>query len=119
MLPLTTLVAAVLMRIPYSQQEQLTVALTTRVAQSREAAQELAISLLDLESGIRGYQLNRDSASVQRVAQAREMAPIHLDRLSSLLFRDSDHDTFEKLSTLVRDELTKADRFDPSFWSRG
>ncbi len=109
-LPLTTLVAAVLMRIPYSQQEQLTVALTTRVAQSREAAQELAISLLDLESGIRGYQLNRDSESVQRVAQAREMAPIHLDRLSSLLFRDSDHDTFEKLSTLVRDELTKADR---------
>jgi signal transduction histidine kinase len=109
-LPLTTLVAAVLMRIPYSQQEQLTVALTTRVAKSREAAQELAISLLDLESGIRGYQLNRDSESVQRVAEAREKAPIQLDRLSSLLFRESDHDTFEKLSTLVRDELTKADR---------
>jgi len=109
-LPLTTLVAAVLMRIPYSQQEQLTVALTTRVAQSREAAQELAISLLELESGMRGYQLNRDNESLSRIAKARETAPIHLDRLSRLMFRQSDQDQFARLSGLVHEELAKPDQ---------
>jgi signal transduction histidine kinase len=109
-LPLTTLVAAVLMRIPYSQQEQLTVALTTRVAQSRAAAQELAIALLDLESGMRGYQLNRDSESLQRIAKSRETAPVHLERLGTLMFRESDQEQFAKLSGVVRDELAKADR---------
>ena len=48
-------------------------ALTTRVAQSADAAQELSISLLDLESGVRGYQLNRDGDSLRRVARAREL----------------------------------------------
>ncbi len=110
-LPLTTLVAAVLMRIPYSQQEQLTIALTTRVAQSRDAAQELVISLLDMESSLRGYHLNRDGDSLRRIARARETIPVHLERLSVLLFRDSDQGLFEKLSALVRQELTVADRF--------
>ena len=110
-LPLTTLVAAVLMRIPYSAQEQLTMALTTRVAQSADAAQELSISLLDLESGVRGYQLNRDGDSLRRVARARELAPVQLERLSLLLFTDADQGVFEKLSALVHAELAAAEQF--------
>jgi signal transduction histidine kinase len=110
-LPLTTLVAAVLMRIPYSAQEQITMALTTRVAQSREVAQELLISLLDLESGVRGYQLNRDGDSLRRIAKARESAPDQLERLSLLLFRDSDQGVLDQLSELVHAELAAAERF--------
>ena len=110
MLPLTTLVAAVLMRIPYSQQQEQTAALTNRVTEMRDVSHELQIGLLDLESGIRGYALTGDESFLSRVTTARQSVPVHMDRLKSLRFRDEDRAVLDEISQLIDRELSIADR---------
>ena len=110
MLPLTTLVAAVRMRIPDSQQQEQTAALTNRVAEMRDASHELQISLLDLESGIRGYALTGDESFLSRVTTSRQSVPIHLNRLTSLRFRPEDQPVLDEVSQLCARALAAADR---------
>jgi signal transduction histidine kinase len=110
MLPLTTLVAAVLMRIPYSQQQEQTAALTNRVAEMRDVSHELQIALLDLESGIRGYALTGDESFLSRVTTARQSVPVHLNRLMSLRFRPEDQPVIDEVSQLCARALAAADR---------
>jgi signal transduction histidine kinase len=113
LLPLATLVAAVLMPIPYTQQQRETAALIERVAAARDVQRELFIGLLDLESGLRGYALTRDPSLLTRVAAARESTPQHLERLGSLLFRAEDQQVFTEVSDLVTRQLEIADRLLP------
>ena len=72
LLPLTTLVAAVLIPIPYTMQQRETAGLIARVAETRDTARELFIALLDLEAGMRGYALTRNAAFLERVKIARQ-----------------------------------------------
>jgi len=110
LLPLTTLVAAVLMPIPYTLQQRETAALIARVAETRDAARELFIAQLNFESAMRGYVVTRDSAFLARMASARAATPRHLEYLASLLVRDEDRALFAHVSAIVGRELALADQ---------
>jgi signal transduction histidine kinase len=113
LLPLTTLVAAVLIPIPYTMQQRETAALMGRVAATRDAARELFIALLDLESGMRGYALTRDATFLERVKAARQSTPRNLEHLASLLFRAEDQRMFADVADIVGRELALADQLVP------
>ncbi len=114
LLPLASLVAAVLMPFPYTLQQRETTGLIEGVAAAREAQRELFIGLLDLESAIRGYALTRDPAMLTRVAEARETTPRHLARLDGLLVRADDARRLADIKELVARELELADRLMPA-----
>ena len=113
LLPLTTLVAAVLIPIPYTMQQRETAGLIARVAETRDTARELFIALLDLEAGMRGYALTRNAAFLERVKIARQSTPGHLEHLESLLFRADDQKKFAEVTELVARELALADQLVP------
>ena len=57
-LPVVGLVVTFLLRLPFTQQQQQTTALLERSSGVRNAAQEILVALLDVETGARGFALN-------------------------------------------------------------
>lgn len=112
-LPLATLVAAVFMPIPYSEQQRRTAALAAHVAEAQNAEQELLITLLELESAIRSYALKRDPALLDRIATVRQSVPEHIQHVSRLLIVPDNQRLFTNLSDAVQRELLLVDGFLP------
>jgi signal transduction histidine kinase len=109
-LPLSTMVAAVLMRIPYTQQQQETTVVLALAAEARDSAQQLIIALVDMEAGIRGYATLRDEASLARYTRAREIVPAHLSLMGRVVATESDRQTVAELTRLVEEDVLLKDR---------
>ena len=107
-LPLLALVVAVVIRLPYTQQQQETTALFSHAEETRAVAQQLVITLLDLDSGVHGLARNREPQYAAGVDTARRVIPPLVQALDRLLTSSDEHQLFLRVTSLVDQQLAKA-----------
>jgi len=107
-LPVVALTATLVMRMPFNRQQHETTALLERASDTRDVAQELAIALLEVETGVRGYVLTGERAFLARFENARESVPQRLHALAAMLTSDDERKIYAQVAALTRRELALA-----------
>jgi signal transduction histidine kinase len=106
-LPVVILVAVMMIRAPFLRQQQETAALLSRDADIRDAAQELILVLLDIETITQRFALSGDGDSLQLFElSAAKLAPA-IGKLDGLV-DGSERAIFEQASSLARLRLQHA-----------
>ena len=120
-LPVATLAATMLLRLPFNRQQQQTTTLLSRAADTRDMAQDLLVALLDVEVGVQGYVLSKDPTFRARVSSARQTVPRQLIGLGSVLTPEDEKKVFEiadresrRATNLATEIVTRIDAGAPS-----
>jgi signal transduction histidine kinase len=107
-LPLIGIVAVIIVRIPFMEQQQATTALLARSADMRDRAHELLLALLDAETGANGVVLTGDPTFLAPFEAAQRRVPDALDALRPLIAPGAEQELYERLTYHARRRLNLA-----------
>jgi signal transduction histidine kinase len=96
-LPVAGLVATFFLRLPVTEQQQQTAAILARSSSVRSAAQDLLVTLLDAETGARGYALSGDKSFLDGYNVAIARVPQALDYLKGLVLPGEETVLYEQI----------------------
>jgi signal transduction histidine kinase len=107
-LPIIGIVVTVLVRIPFTEQQQTTTALLARSEEMHDRAREMQLALLEAENSANAFVWTSDRTFVARFHDATERFHPALERLGALARGGSEHQLYERLSQHTRRRLLVA-----------
>jgi signal transduction histidine kinase len=107
-LPIAGIVATIIVRIPFTQQQQETTALLTRAAEMRDRGQEILLALVDAETGANGFVLTADRAFLAPFEAATVRVPQSLDALRALIVPGQEQQLYDQLAQHAQRRLSLA-----------
>ena len=107
-LPIIGIVVTVLVRLPFTQQQQTTTALLERSAMMHDLAQELQLALLEAEAGANGLVWTRDHEFLKRYEAAPPRFHFALDSLDRLVAAESERGLYDRVVLHARRRMELA-----------
>jgi signal transduction histidine kinase len=96
-LPIFGIVATVIVRAPFMQQQQATAAVLARTQEMHDRALAIHVALLESETGTRGFVLTGDASFLARVEQAEQAVAGALSQLESMIATGEERQLYRQL----------------------
>jgi signal transduction histidine kinase len=96
-LPIAGIIATIVVRIPFTEQQQETTTLLTRSAAMRSHGQEMLLALVDAETGANGFVLTGDRTFLAPFEAATTRVPQKLDELHALVAAGQEQDLYKQV----------------------
>jgi signal transduction histidine kinase len=109
-LPVAGIVATVVIRFPFTQQQQRTTALLTRSADMSDRTQELLVALLEAEAASNGFVLSGDQSFLLSFQLAKPAIPTALDRLRFIVGTSDEQRLYEQAADHARRRAALAEK---------
>jgi signal transduction histidine kinase len=107
-LPIVGIVATILVRIPFTQQQQTTTALLQRSEAMHDRAQEMQIALLDTEASANGFVWTGDRAFLARYRESPPRFRRAIEDLNELVAAGSERSLFDRVAVHARRRIELA-----------